>query len=515
MKKRPDRLSDPARGADDTMREDSTPPAGDEWAELGSTRIIGPGETAPVKPQTVHEEDTAIVTRRQEPEQEPEQELAVLGDFELTERIGEGAMGVVFKARQISFSREVALKVLFEHVADNPKLVERLNREGRVMGRLDHPNIVQAFAVGECDGHHYVAMEFVDGESLQKWLNRLGRLELPDALCVAITVAKALGYAHEQKLVHRDIKPDNVLITRQGVIKVADLGMVKTVDEDMSLTQTGHAVGTPWYMPLEQARNAKETDGRSDIYALGCMLYYMLTGNPPFVGKTIVEVIQAKEQGTFATARSLNPEVPERLDLILAKMMAKLPRYRYQSCDEVIRDLESLNLASEKLGFLEGKTQRRTSPHKGPPSRMGMSVEVDPNAWYVRIAHTDGTTSVSKLSTVQVKKMLADGSLKPTAKASHQREEGFRALATYNEFQGAALSKVSKRAADAQGARFRKLMKNIEDKDRERDEKSKPEKRPDNPITRYWQQLWLPSLCVAGGMLMLFFLYYIATGLWR
>ncbi len=112
-------------------------------------------------------------------------------------------------------------------------------------------------------------------------------------------------------MVHRDIKPDNVLIDRTGVVKVADLGMVKTLDEDMALTQTGHAVGTPWYMPLEQAKNAKDTDGRCDIYALGCMLYCLLTGNPPFTGRTLVEVIQAKEVGTFAPARSSNPDVPE------------------------------------------------------------------------------------------------------------------------------------------------------------------------------------------------------------
>src|SRR6202043_2418806 len=110
-------------------------------------------------------------------------------------------------------------------------------------------------------------------------------------------------YAHELEVIHRDVKPDNVLITRQGEVKLADLGMVKMLDEDMSLTQTGHAVGTPWYMPLEQARNAKDTDGRCDIYALGCTLYACLTGQPPFVGRTIVDVIQAKERGSFAPAR--------------------------------------------------------------------------------------------------------------------------------------------------------------------------------------------------------------------
>src|ERR1043166_4727140 len=116
--------------------------------------------------------------------------------------------------------------------------------------------------------------------------------------------------------------------------------MVKIGDEEMSLTQTGHAVGTPWYMPLEQARNAKEIDGRSDIYALGCTLYAFITGHPPFTGRTIVDVIQAKEMGTFPSARQTNKAVPERLDLIIAKMVAKQPKHRYQTCEDVIKDLE-------------------------------------------------------------------------------------------------------------------------------------------------------------------------------
>src|SRR5262249_19509005 len=140
--------------------------------------------------------------------------------------------------------------------------------EGLVMGRLDHPNLVSAFSIGDDQGWHYVAMEYVRGESLQTWIDRLGKLAIGDAIAIALKCADALNYAHGLGLVHRDIKPDNILITRDGEVKITDLSMVKMDDEDMSLTQTGHAVGTPWYMPLEQARNAKETDGRCDIYAL-------------------------------------------------------------------------------------------------------------------------------------------------------------------------------------------------------------------------------------------------------
>src|SRR5204863_9694817 len=141
----------------------------------------------------------------------------------------------------------------------------------------------------------------------------------PAALLIVLTTAKALAYAHEKDIIHRDLKPENILITRAGQVKIADFGMVKVGDDEMHLTQTGHALGTPWYMPIEQAKNAKDIDGRSDIYALGCLFYCLLTGHPPFTGRTLVDVLQAKELGTFPPARSQNVNVPERLDLILLK----------------------------------------------------------------------------------------------------------------------------------------------------------------------------------------------------
>ena len=181
----------------------------------------------------------------------PQRKLSQLGDYLLLKKLGAGAMGTVYKARRLSTGESVALKVLYKHIADNPKLVERFYREARVSGVLDHPHIVRGFEVGESHGWQFFAMEYVPGESLQKWLNRLDKLSLPDSLHIVLACARALQQAHEKDLVHRDIKPDNILITRKGAIKVADFGMVKQLDEDMSLTQTGHAVGTPWYMPLE------------------------------------------------------------------------------------------------------------------------------------------------------------------------------------------------------------------------------------------------------------------------
>ncbi len=477
--------------------------AGDDAAqrEMSATRVLGSIGDMPAAAPTAASADKPVT----------------LGDFELARKLGEGAMGVVYYARQISFDRPVALKVLFPHVARNPKLVERLYREARAMAQLDHPGIVQAYAVGEDQGCPYVAMEFVEGLNLQKWLAKLGRLSVADAVFIALACARALAYAHRQGMVHRDIKPENILVTPTGAVKIADLGMVKSTDDDMALTQTGHAVGTPWYMPLEQAKNAKETDGRSDIYALGCTLYCMLTGNPPFAGGTIVEVIRAKEQGTFPPARSVNPEVPERLDLILAKMAAKQPRYRYQTCEEVARDLEALALAGPQLSL-----DKPIAP--APEMAVGLSSGelvtnpsavkelADPDEWYVRLKGPGGQAVLRKYSTSQLQKKLAEGSIDPRTKASHSTKEGFRALATYREFEGTALSRASKQAADKNTVRYRNLYKKIEEQDRRR---SADDLRRVSAWPPWLTTVFTLAALIAGAGLVAWFIWWVATGLGR
>ena len=246
-----------------------------------------------------------------------------LGDFELKKRLGKGGMGEVFLARQISLDRMVALKTLSKELAKKGDFVARFEREARSMAKIDHPNVVKIYAVDSFKGIHFAAIEYIDGKSVQNWLDHLGRLSIADAVYIAIVSAEALKHAHSQNMVHRDIKPDNILITQKGVVKVADFGLAKAMDEDVSMTQSGTGLGTPLYMAPEQARNAKHVDERVDIYALGATLYHLLTGKLPFMASTALELILAKEKGTYPTARSLRSEIPERLDLIIDKMMAK------------------------------------------------------------------------------------------------------------------------------------------------------------------------------------------------
>jgi serine/threonine-protein kinase len=336
-------------------------------------------------------------------------------------------------------------------------------------------------------------------------------------------------------MVHRDIKPDNILLTKTGFVKVADLGMVKIDDEEMSLTQTGHAVGTPWFMPLEQARNAKEIDGRSDIYALGCTLYAFLTGRPPFIGRTIVDVIQAKEAGTIAPARQFNSAVPERLDLILIKMIAKLPKNRYQTCAEVITDLESLGLASTVLTFLSARptaksavepvdTMSKTTVTSAPlKSRADVDFAgsaapaLDLDQWYVQVKMPDGEVKTRKYNTTQLLKMLTEGTIAVTARGSHSPNDNFRALSTYKEFQGIALSKITKKAADKNTVRTRGLFKRIEEEERHREAEATARKGDDETAMsanmHYWGAFFLKIVLPIGAAigLVLFLIGYFAS----
>lgn len=402
-------------------------------------------------------------------------------DFRLIKKLGEGAMGAVYKAYQISADREVALKVILPHIARNPKIIERFNREAQTMGLLDHDNVVVGYALNEENGCYYFAMEFVDGRSVQDWLTDMGKFSVGDALYVIINAARGMQHAHEQTLVHRDIKPANIMITRQGVVKVADFGMVKQLDDDVSVTQTGTGIGTPAYMPLEQARNAKEVDGRSDIYALGCTLYCLLTGQPPFTGQTLVELIKAQEIGIFAPARKFNQNVPDRLDLIIHKMCAKLVKHRYQNCGEVIRDLAGLGLANESLSFIKAegpgaKAAAAAPKAAGPASTAGAKappgsilqwkeepkLDEDPELWYLRYQTADGQTVTKKLRTHEILDLLKDEKFDSKAQASHSPDDGFRHLATYREFESRMQSRLIKARTDTQANRFKSLYKAAE-----------------------------------------------------
>ena len=265
----------------------------------------------------------------------------VIGGFEIIEKIGEGGMGAVFKARQVSMDRLVALKLLPERLAQNEEFTARFLREARTAAKLDHVNVVRGIDVGRDGEDYYFAMEFVEGESVAKVLKREGVMPEERAVRIAVQVARALSHAWEQKLIHRDIKPDNILLTKNDVAKLADLGLARSTQQDsMMMTQTGVAVGTPHYMSPEQTRGEKSIDIRTDIYSLGATLYHLVTGHTPFSGSTLAVVLTKHLTEPVVPAHIRNPDVSARLSWIISKTMMKDPDERYATPRELMEDLE-------------------------------------------------------------------------------------------------------------------------------------------------------------------------------
>lgn len=260
-------------------------------------------------------------------------------EFEILERLGAGAMGTVFKARHKRLDRIVALKVLRPSLARNARYVDRLRREARIVARLDHPNIVGAYDLGEEAGYHFFVMEYVDGKSLRDLLAEWGAFPTEQVLDVAEQVGRALDHAHRRGVTHRDVKPGNVLIDREGRVKLTDLGLAKG-PADMTLTRSGATIGTPQYISPEQARDPKCADIRSDLYSLGATLYHMATGGPPFQGETMAEVITRVLSEPVTPPIERNPDLDPGLDLVIRKLLAKDPDLRYRTPAELLEDLE-------------------------------------------------------------------------------------------------------------------------------------------------------------------------------
>jgi serine/threonine-protein kinase len=266
-----------------------------------------------------------------------------LGDCQVLRRLGVGGMGQVYLARQLSLKRDVALKFLRNDLTANPTALKRFEAEAQVIARLNHPNIVQVFWVGEADGMRYMALEYVEGRNLRDHLARKGPPELPVALSIMRQVAQALQKAHDHGVVHRDIKPENILLTRKVEVKVTDFGLSRFFAgaESLNLTQSGVTLGTPLYLSPEQAQGSG-VDHRSDVYSFGVTCYHLLAGEPPFLGTTAVEVALKHVTEQPRPLADLRPDLPVDLCGMVHKMMAKNAADRYQSVRDILRDLAAI-----------------------------------------------------------------------------------------------------------------------------------------------------------------------------
>ncbi len=263
-----------------------------------------------------------------------------LGGCRIERKLGQGGMGIVFKGHHEALDIPVAVKVLAQQFAEDRPAVERFVREARAAARLKHPNIVGVLNVGEEEGQHFIIMDYVEGQSLQAILNATGFMATGKALDIIRQMAEALKIAHKNRIVHRDIKPDNILMDQEGVAKLADLGLAKRTEGEAQLTQAGAALGTPYYISPEQVMDARSADHRSDMYSLGCTLFHMVCGKVPYQGSSFYEILDKHLHAAVPDPKDANPDVPDAIAALIRRMMAKDPDERYQTPEALLGDLD-------------------------------------------------------------------------------------------------------------------------------------------------------------------------------
>jgi serine/threonine protein kinase len=258
-------------------------------------------------------------------------------------KLGAGAMATVFKAKQISLDRVVAIKVLPRKFTQNPQFIERFYAEGRAAAQLNHPNIVQAYDVGKAGEYHYFVMEYVDGRTVYDDITKHKRFDQKEAVDIAIQVAEALLHAHERGLIHRDVKPKNIMINREGVVKLADMGLARAIsDKEAAEAEAGKAFGTPYYISPEQIRGEIHIGPPADIYSLGATLYHMVTGNVPFDGKNPSAVMHKHLKADLVAPDHVNPKLSAGISEVIEMMMQKDPRKRHQTAKDLLVDLRAI-----------------------------------------------------------------------------------------------------------------------------------------------------------------------------
>jgi len=301
--------------------------------------------------------------------------------YQILSKLGKGSMGIVYKAKQLSVDRVVAIKVLLDALAQNKEFIKRFEREAKIAAKLAHNNVVNAIDAGEVNGHYYFVMEYVEGPTIKDFLDQNQTFEETEALRIVLAIAEALKHANQRGLIHRDIKPENVILTRDGAVKLADLGLARlTDDEKWGLAQAGMAIGTPYYISPEQVRGQTNVDIRADIYSLGATLYHMVTGRVPYGGETPNEVMRkhVDPNVTMIPPDHINTKLSGGLGMVVETMMAKNREHRYQTPDDLILDLKCLQrgdspmIAGQKLEDLAPLSQGESDDLDRGPSEEQM-----------------------------------------------------------------------------------------------------------------------------------------------
>lgn len=297
--------------------------------------------------------------------------------YKVLGKLGAGAMAIVYKAKQLSLNRTVAIKVLPKRFSENPEYVERFYKEGRAAAMLNHNNIVQAFDVGEAGGYHYFVMEYVEGKTLHEDLSAGKVFSEEQALDIIIQVAHALAHAHARGLIHRDIKPKNIIMSSGGVVKLADMGLAReTTDIKTAQTEAGKAYGTPYYIAPEQIRGEIDIDGRADIYGLGATFYHMVTGRVPFMAEEPANVMRKHLKEQLIPPDHINTSLSAGVSEVIEIMMAKRKEDRYNNIEELLMDMEAIRDGQPPL-----RARRRFDFSMLEQLESGEAVETEENVY--------------------------------------------------------------------------------------------------------------------------------------
>ncbi|WP_020470500.1 serine/threonine protein kinase [Zavarzinella formosa] len=337
------------------------------------------------------------------------------GAYDVLAKIAEGGMGAVYKGRHRLTGELVAIKVLPASTAKNPVLIKRFEQEFRAAAAINHPNVVRGIEYCGTGSNPFLVMEFVDGESLGSRIDRDGAMSEELAIRIIAQVCQGLHRAHKQKMIHRDVKPDNIMLTVDGVAKLTDLGLVKDEENEMNLTKTGRGLGTPNFMAPEQFRNAKNVDVRSDIYSLGATLYTMLTGEVPFGRVGPLDCWMRKVRNELTSPRELNPAISERVDWAIRRSMSGDPDKRPGTCKEFVEDLTGVSIR---------------------PSQANGEAQPATELWYLVYLDDEGVKHTVKGSVDGIRRALKEGLLGDTSniRAARSKTSPFVGLHHYPEF---------------------------------------------------------------------------------
>jgi predicted Ser/Thr protein kinase len=297
-----------------------------------------------------------------------------IGEYEIIGQLGIGGMGVVYRARQFNLAREVAVKLLPQEYGRDSEYIERFLREARAAARLNHPNIVQVYDAGVYEGHYFFVMELIEGKNVGDIIREEHRISERDAIRMILQASLGLGFAHHAGIIHRDVKPENLILNADGTVKICDLGLAKWgfSQVDKRITQSGMTIGTPFYIAPEQVRGV-DVDHRADIYSLGATFYHMLTGKQPYEGQNYAEIMLSHLKRPFPDPRTIYSDLSEECVKLLHRMTQKPPEKRYQSMDEVVDAACMIIGAREIQGMVSPEVAKRLSQRFMERSRARVS----------------------------------------------------------------------------------------------------------------------------------------------